>query len=163
MAAPLLDDGRRRYSQETDKLQSHFKAAMVELKEPIRITEQEYKMGTDSLLKTSHGDLIREAVDKWNSKGEYELSYSQLCRAFFGAARELGKLDVVLAHPDFPLGVEVFIREVVDKRSGWRERMVPATKTSVSGDEHIFTHDSNRSLCSVFSTKDLSDALLIRR
>lgn len=60
----------------------------------ISLTKGEWKAGTDS-LENYHADLVRAAVIEWLTTRKYELSYNQMCVAFFGAADDCDLLDVV--------------------------------------------------------------------
>lgn len=81
-----------RYEKEVADLTEWFKAKLAELPE-FKITQMEYNAGVD-LTGPPYIKLAGEAFDEWLSKRNYELSYNQMCMAFFGAAKEIGKLTV---------------------------------------------------------------------
>lgn len=60
---------------------------------PIKLTETEYKIGVDALIGYPR-KLTKTAFQLWLTTKQYELSYSQMCVAFFRAAR-INKLLVL--------------------------------------------------------------------
>ena len=78
----LLSD---RYIAETNALHYHFVAKMAELP-PISLTEAARRVGTDCLPEGSqHRAMVDEAFQEWLTSRDYELSYNQMCIAFFMA------------------------------------------------------------------------------
>jgi hypothetical protein len=57
------------------------------------MTAIDYSRGTDSLT-GEYAEMVKEAFNTWMSNG-YELSYNQICMAFFFVARKIGKLVVL--------------------------------------------------------------------
>ena len=82
------------YEQQIKDLTAWFKDRIAAF-DPFDMTRGDYKAGIDKLPKNYHG-LTTEAFDLWLSEKHYELSYNQMCKAFFGAALELKKVRVGL-------------------------------------------------------------------
>lgn len=61
----------------------------------ITISQDEYEVGIDSFSPVGfHGKLRMQAFDHWLRERHYELSYNQMCIAFFQAARNLDLLAI---------------------------------------------------------------------
>jgi hypothetical protein len=58
------------------------------------ISKSDYLMGVDSLPEQL-SVIVKEAFDTWIRDRKYELSYNQMCNAFFQAAATTGKVQVV--------------------------------------------------------------------
>lgn len=91
--SPTEDTGAsERYNVEVEALQQWFQEKLSTLP-PIEITQADYRNGTDSL----HGDyakIVEKAFATWLQDRNYELSYSQMCIAFFNAAITSMKLTI---------------------------------------------------------------------
>lgn len=86
-----------RYAKEVNDLREWLKQRLPALGK-IKLTEAQWKAGTDSLEDAElpyHRDLVRGAFIEWLTMRKYELSYSQMCCAFFGAAEECGVFESV--------------------------------------------------------------------
>ena len=59
----------------------------------LSLTAGQYQTGIDS-LPTIYSDLCKEAFNEWLQKRSYELSYNQMCIAFFDAVKNIGLLKV---------------------------------------------------------------------
>jgi hypothetical protein len=104
--------------------------------EKVEMTEEQYLQGIDALPPHVR-QLTDEAFKIWlNDKG-CELSYNQMCRAFFEAARGLNKLHLTSRHPLFRLHTRVLVKEV--ESVDGTEKNVPGVITSVRGDTHLVT------------------------
>lgn len=82
----------REYAKQIDDLREWFKQRLPALGK-TSLTDDEWKAGTDS-LKNYHADLVRGAFIEWLTMRQYELSYNQMCVAFFGAADDCDVLEV---------------------------------------------------------------------
>lgn len=80
------------YAKQINDLRAWFGERLPALPK-ISLTRDEWKAGTDS-LKNYHADLVRGAFIEWLTMRKYELSYNQMCVAFFGAADDCGVLEV---------------------------------------------------------------------
>lgn len=155
-----------RYTEEVGQLTGWFRNRLEPLN-AFQMTEEDYQRGVDKLPKNLNA-LTREAFQHWLTQRKYELSYSQTCSAFFGAALALGKLTLIPRHPTFRLGTKVLIREVTNHDTGEKVKNVPATIKSVRGDHHMVTGEvaiGNKragSWCIVVHTRDLEKWLVLR-
>ncbi len=81
----------KNYTQQEYDLQDYF---LYQCTDRLILSTEDFSRGTDCLT-----DYYREVVDKafykWLNERNYELSYSQICRAFFGALDKKGLLKVV--------------------------------------------------------------------
>lgn len=82
-----------RYSKEVDDLREWFKERLAQMPRLI-LSRADYEAGVDKLMHPSHALLISHANVEWASNRRYELSYNQMCQAFFAAARDLEMLTV---------------------------------------------------------------------
>jgi hypothetical protein len=57
----------------------------------LSLTWAQYTRGVDALPQGQHLHLVHEAMATWLKERNYELSYNQMCQAFFAAAKETGK------------------------------------------------------------------------
>jgi hypothetical protein len=74
-----------RYQKEIEDLTAYF-AVRLPACGPIVLTPEERKDGVDSLPKTSlAAALVRSACTEWLLTRNYDLSYNQVCCAFFAA------------------------------------------------------------------------------
>lgn len=80
------------YEQVIQETTAEFKKVLVG-REPIVLSEAQYSAGVDALPKDLE-KLAQEVSQRVGDKMDYELSYNQLCKAFFTAAQELGILSV---------------------------------------------------------------------
>lgn len=80
-----------RYKQEITDLQAWFEKRLQG--EQVTLTEAEYQAGTDSLPEPFKR-MVQTAFDEWLTERRYELSYNQMCKGFFGAAKAVGALVV---------------------------------------------------------------------
>lgn len=60
---------------------------------PVVLSKEQYKSGIDALPEDLQ-NLTKEVSKQVGDERDYELSYSQLCSAFFAAAEELKILSV---------------------------------------------------------------------
>lgn len=81
-----------RYSKEVDDLRVWLAERLPALG-PFTMTRDDYQAGVDKLPQT-HTELRREATNEWLTARDYELSYNQMCQAFFAAANDLKLLTV---------------------------------------------------------------------
>jgi hypothetical protein len=81
-----------RYTSEVSAL-ADWLAERLPALGPLRVTSAEFLVGTDSLA-DPHAALCDEAFRHWLDIRKYELSYNQMCNAFFAAARDAGVLEV---------------------------------------------------------------------
>jgi hypothetical protein len=81
-----------RYQDEIVALTEWFKARLPPLG-AIVLSQSEYSSGVDA-LKGAHRELRKEASRVWNEQRKYDLSYNQMCVAFFAAAHACGLLAV---------------------------------------------------------------------
>jgi hypothetical protein len=82
----------QRYHDEITALTEWFMARLPALG-GLELTKAERAEGGDS-LKGPHEELWREAFYSWINDRHYELSYNQMCIAFFAAAENLGLLAI---------------------------------------------------------------------
>lgn len=64
----------------------------------FQMHENEVKIGVDALTVCApkrYGEIIDEAHKFFLERRQYELSYNQMCQAFFDAADELGKINLI--------------------------------------------------------------------
>lgn len=78
------------YRQQVLDLKEWFKKRLQG--ETVTLTTEEYASGTDSLPEPFKR-MVQVAFDEWLTERKYELSYNQMCLAFFHAAQEVGALD----------------------------------------------------------------------
>lgn len=86
-----------RYVKEINDLREWFKQRLPALGK-IKLTEAQWEAGTDSLEDAElpyHRDLVRYAFIERLTMRKYDLSYNQICVAFFGAAEECSLLEIV--------------------------------------------------------------------
>jgi hypothetical protein len=76
------------YEKEVRLLEAWFIEQIAGL-EPLSLTTAEYKIGTDAVPEPWKG-IVAEAGKIWLAHRNYELSYNQICRAFFAAADKCG-------------------------------------------------------------------------
>jgi hypothetical protein len=81
-----------RYAKEINDLREWLKLRLPALGK-FKLTRDQWEAGTDS-LKNYHADLIRDAFIEWLTTREYELSYNQMCAAFFAAADACDVMEV---------------------------------------------------------------------
>ena len=81
-----------RYSEEVDALRQFFTERLPELGS-FTMSQSDYSAGVDK-LGFPRDALIEIASAEWLASRNYELSYNQMCQAFFGAANDL-KLIIV--------------------------------------------------------------------
>lgn len=81
-----------RCAKEIDDLRSWFSRRLPSLPK-FTLTRDKWKAGTDS-LNGYHADLVRGAFIEWLTMRKYELSYNQMCVAFFGAADDCDVMEV---------------------------------------------------------------------
>lgn len=62
--------------------------------ETIEITREDHKRGIDT-LSPEFNQLAKDAFDEWGNDRDYELSYNQLCIAFFGAAESADAIQFI--------------------------------------------------------------------
>ena len=74
---------QKNYIEQIDTLVEWFKDR---ISCPIKLTEVEFKVGIDALVGQPK-KLTEQAFQYWLNTKQYELSYSQMCVAFFRAAR----------------------------------------------------------------------------
>jgi len=93
---PSIQENQRkmseRYEQIIAGLTERFKT-FLETVPPLTMTRGEFHEGVDALPEEVRSEvmrIMRELQDEEN----YEVSYNQLCRAFFGATHELGHLRI---------------------------------------------------------------------
>lgn len=133
----------------------------------FQMTEEDHRSGTDALPEDL-ASLVKEAFGHWLKTRKYELSYNQLCRAFFVAAKASGKITLVSKHPVFRLGTLVFIKESVARETGEKLYNLPAVITSVRGEEHVVTgvvgvgDAAAHCWCVVLKTDELEENLSLR-
>jgi len=75
------------YGRQIDDLITWFGSRLGD-HEPIRLSRHAYSMGVDA-LPADLKELVREASSVWEQERGYELSYNQVCIAFFEAAGSL--------------------------------------------------------------------------
>ena len=80
------------YTKQINDLIQWFAERLPNL-EQLKLTEAEYKIGVDS-LKDYHAKLRDAAFIEWLTMRNYELSYNQVCNAFFAAAKQVGVLEI---------------------------------------------------------------------
>lgn len=80
------------YNQQIDDLCTWFTERLEKLP-VVTMSAVDYSRGTDSLT-GEHAAMVKEAFDVWLTERNYELSYNQICMAFFFVARKIGKLVV---------------------------------------------------------------------
>lgn len=83
------------YNNVVSQLTEHFKRLMVadDFSWKVRVTRAEYARGVDCLGEP-FTSIVKEASRFWLREHNYEVSYTQICRAFFMAADGLGKLEI---------------------------------------------------------------------
>lgn len=81
-----------RYSQEVTDLTKWFELRLPEAG-PFTMSRDDYQAGVDNLPE-SHQWLVTKAMNKWLTDRSYELSYNQMCQAFFAAAKNLNLVTV---------------------------------------------------------------------
>lgn len=74
----------QRYTDAIAEARKFFAERLPSMPE-IHISQAEFQVGTDSLHRPDITALLAECFEHMLTQG-YELSYSQQCRAFFGAA-----------------------------------------------------------------------------
>jgi len=72
-----------RYADEVAALTAWFRPKLEG--QTLRISAAQHHQGTDGLPEPFHG-MVTEAFDEWLYNRNYELSYNQMCVAFYGAA-----------------------------------------------------------------------------
>jgi len=82
------------YHKMTTELDAWFVARLTGRAESIRMTPESYRVGCDALKEGDLRAMVKEADEVWKKEKNYELSYSQTCVAFFGAANRLGIIEV---------------------------------------------------------------------
>jgi hypothetical protein len=82
-----------RYQDEIVALTEWFTARLPPLG-VIVLSQLDYNSGVDALT-GAHGDLWKEASRVWLEDRKYDLSYNQMCVAFFSAAHGCRVLTVV--------------------------------------------------------------------
>lgn len=78
------------YGKQIDDLIAWF-TNRIKDRAPIQLSEDEYRMGVDK-LPDDLKELTKEAFSIWLNEKRYELSYNQVCIAFFEAAYQVGIL-----------------------------------------------------------------------
>ena len=81
------------YKNAIAQAQAWFAERLPTLPE-IHISRADFSAGTDALRREDLNALVGECFQHMLTKHKYELSYSQQCRAFFGAADALGRIHV---------------------------------------------------------------------
>lgn len=81
-----------RYSKEVADLRAWFAERLPALG-PFTMSRDDYQAGVDKLPET-HRDLRNQATNEWLTERDYELSYNQMCQAFFAAANDLKLLTI---------------------------------------------------------------------
>ncbi len=83
------------YIKQINDLREWFKSEMKYF--PIlEMSQSEYSGGVD-YLPENYGQLRDRAFNIWLNERHYELSYNQMCQAFFRAANDLGLLNIEAA------------------------------------------------------------------
>lgn len=155
-----------RYDDEISVLIEYFKKNLA-THEPFSMTEEQFQSGCDGLESESLKQMIHDTFELWLSDREYELSYNQMCIAFFTVAIELEKLILVPRHPIFRLNTDVLIKYVEGKYLDEDRINVPGRITSVQGDDHVVTFfesisgEKEESRCYVIHTDDLAEYLCL--
>lgn len=80
------------YTKQINDLREWFKNEM-KFFPVLEMSQAEYKGGTDNLPE-NYALLRDRAFNIWLNEKRYELSYNQMCVAFFRAANDLGLLKV---------------------------------------------------------------------
>lgn len=80
------------YETQIKLLTEWFKERLANLPSFV-MTKAELRQGTDA-LKEEYAALVVEAMREWLEERHYELSYNQMCNAFFTAANSIGKISV---------------------------------------------------------------------
>lgn len=81
------------YETQIKLLTEWFKERLANLPS-FTMTKAELRQGTDA-LKEEYASLVVEAMREWLEERHYELSYNQMCNAFFAAGHEANKLTVI--------------------------------------------------------------------
>jgi hypothetical protein len=81
-----------RYACELDSLTLWFRAALSCVPKFV-ITRQQYAYGVDS-LPSYLKDVCNNAFHVWLTHRNYEISYNQMCIAFFSAAKHNDKMRI---------------------------------------------------------------------
>jgi len=77
------------------ELLTHWYEENIKYFPSIKLTEEGYKAGTDSIKEKEYIAVINHAFHKFLYEFKYELSYNQSCNAFFAAMKNLNKLEMV--------------------------------------------------------------------
>ncbi len=83
-----------RYEQEITDLSAWFETAMDGLPS-ITMTEAQYSRGTDALPEGEYCHLVAKAFSLWLNDRNYELSYNQICNAFFTVGTKTEKVKII--------------------------------------------------------------------
>lgn len=81
-----------RYAQEVNDLRDYF-AARLPVCGPITLTDEQRKVGVDSLVGLPKR-LVSSACTEWLLTRGYDLSYNQVCCAFFAALDVINSTEV---------------------------------------------------------------------
>ena len=85
----LMTEQVTKYEQEVTLLCEWFKKELAG-SEPLVLSLEAYHLGVDAITGPQK-EKIKEAINLWLNRG-YELSYSQLCRGYFYALKDLDQL-----------------------------------------------------------------------
>jgi len=80
------------YHKQITDLTDWFSARLPNLGK-VNLSRNEYKDGICRLT-GNHDELQKQAFTEWLENRHYELSYNQMCIAFFSAAGQLGLLEI---------------------------------------------------------------------
>lgn len=153
-----------RYNNEVSLLTGWFKNR---IRKPVTMAEEDFLAGIDSAPEDVQ-KLAKEASEHWRKHRGYELSYSQLCSAFFDAIRKKKMLTLIPRHPVFRLNTLVVL-DYLPISGGGRDdfvRDVPAKISGVKGDEHMIeplvkigNDDQPGRTCAFLQTSELEQHL----
>ena len=81
------------YEKQVADLTEWFKSRISNLGK-VEMSREDYRAGTDK-LPDRFKPVIKEAINTWETERGYELSYNQLCQAFFAAGRAVDVISVI--------------------------------------------------------------------
>ncbi len=81
-----------RYEQIIQLLKERF-VPFLETIAPLTLSTSQFKKGVDALPDDIRSKVM-QLTHEFEEEQSYEVSYNQLCKAFFGATHQLGHLQI---------------------------------------------------------------------